>query len=75
MPYKTVSRHVIQLGDVYAREGWNSKRGKTTGVISSLVSMNGNPVTAIYAVADLHKPVAEAKPVAYLESILEKIED
>ena len=74
MGYKTVSRNVVQLKDVYAREGWNSKRGKTTGVISSLVSASGNPVTAIYAVTDLGKAVADASPIAYLESILEKVE-
>jgi hypothetical protein len=75
MSYRTVSRNVVQLQDVYAREGWNSRRGRTTGIISSLVSASGNPVTAIYAVNDLGKAVADASPIAYLESVLEKIED
>jgi hypothetical protein len=70
MPKTVVSRSVVTVAEVFAREGYNKETNKNTGTVDSLVSKNGNPVTALYKIADLGKPVKDLKPTMYLESIL-----
>lgn len=72
---KVIARTVVDVNTVHAREGYNSKTGKSTGRISSLVSSRGFPVTALYSTADLGKSITDAKPIAYLESEIAEVED
>ena len=65
-------RSYCELQEVRAREGYNTKTGKSTGKVSSLVSFRGNPVTALYDVKDLGKPVAEATVIGYLETFFKE---
>jgi hypothetical protein len=68
-------RDVCQIQEVRAREGYNKLTGKNTGKVSSLVSFRGNPVTALYDVKDLGKPVAQATVVSYLETFFKEVAD
>jgi hypothetical protein len=65
-------RDFCELSEVRAREGYNTKTGKNTGKVSSLVSRRGNPVTALYDVKDFGKRVADATVIAYLETFFKE---